>query len=319
MLTFWGAAGAGPDDRGFCTPSEFVSARPRGSQSHRGALETAESTSSGISVVSMRLQNDRVRRLRHAVVLLSQPARTFELHNPAVLRPTTAGFCTLDRRWQPADVPWLTTQPTGDRDAGLRTRPALRGVPDAGERPATAERAADPSGRSGRPRSRHLPGPPVPTGLPRHLDADVVPRRPDRADHPRSERAEPPTPTTGRDGSQRGQPRPADRRPHRARPWQRRFLGRDRGSRRPSALAGSGGGRHRGGDLDHPGRVGGRRARRRARRRRALSRRGRETRTRTGPRHRRLDRGVQAAHAPPHGTFRRRLATVPRLPSRRSR
>ena len=138
----------------------------------------------------------------------------------------------------------------------LRPRPAVRHVhhPDgpaaaAGRPPGAAQRAA-------RARPRHVPGPPLPACVPRHVDADVVCRGPHRADPPVRQRGQPPAAAAGRPGPRGGEPGPAQRRAPRARARGRSVLGRDRGDGRAASGGGGigrgGGGGHRG----HPGPVG---------------------------------------------------------------
>ena len=102
------------------------------------------------------------------------------------------------------------------------------------QQPQQARRAGA-AQRAGRARPRDVPGPPLPAGVPRHVDAAVVCRGPHRANPPVRQRRQPAAAAAGRAGPRGGEPRPAQRRPGRARARGRGVLGRDRGDGRRRA------------------------------------------------------------------------------------
>ena len=121
------------------------------------------------------------------------------------------------------------------RDDRLWARAAVRRLHHARRRAGRRGGGALEARRPRRPRPRHVPGPPVPGALPRHLDADLGRRRADDQRAARPERGQPAAATAGRARPQRREPRHPQRRPGRAGARGGRVLGRDRGARRPAS------------------------------------------------------------------------------------
>ena len=123
-------------------------------------------------------------------------------------------------------------------------------------RPARAGRRPRPAHRAGGARPGHRAGPPVPTPLPRRLDAAHLDRRLDLAGAAGAERGEPAAAAAVGARPQRREPRPALRRTGRARDRRRRVLGRHRGQRRSAPHARRGRGGAGGGDRPASARCG---------------------------------------------------------------
>ncbi len=203
-----------------------------------------------------------------------------------------------------------------EQDA-LRPRAAVRHLHHPDERPAAGGRAPRRTGRGIRLRPRHVPGPPLPAALPRHVDAAHVGRGPHRARPPRGQRRQPAAAPARRPRACRRQPRPAQRRSLRARARRRRLLGRHRRHGRPPPHARPGRRRALGGDRCHPRGLGPGRARPVRGRRRVLPRQRREARPRPRAQHPHLDRRAQAPDAAADRAEGRRLAAVAGLPEAR--
>ena len=184
-------------------------------------------------------------------------------------------------------------------------------APDRRRAPTTSLTAAAEADLLG-PRLGQRAGPPLPAGVPRHLDA--------------ADATSPPAPSGSRVfpnvanlplrppavlARSVASPRHPQRRPRRARARRRRVLGRDRGDRRPAPYAARGGRRARGGHRRDPRAVDARAHA--AARRRALPAARRQARTVPGAPGRHLARRLQAADARAHRPARRRLAAEPRV------
>ncbi len=214
----------------------------------------------------------------------------------------------LQGRWA------LGVRPAGEVHLDrLRPRPPVRHLHHADGSAAAAGGAAGAGQRAGRARPGDVPGPPLPAGVPRCVDAAVVCRRAHLANPPLRQRHQPAAAPTRRARARGGEPGPAERRPRRPRTRGGCLLGRHRGHGRTAAGAGGVGRGARGGHRGHPHPVGHADPRSRQGGGPAPPRGRGQARTGTRARHPDLGRRPQAAHAEAGRPPRRRLAAEPGL------
>ena len=132
----------------------------------------------------------------------------------------------------------LRTPAPARHEPRLRPGAAVRHVRHPDQPPPPAGRRAGCRRRPRGPGPGHLPGPPLPAEVPRHLHPAGLRRRPHRANPPVGERHQPPASPTGRARPGHRDPGPPQRRPHGAGARCRRVLGRCRRHGRSSTQPG---------------------------------------------------------------------------------